>query len=132
MLRLNNKYETIFDPKKVVNKNSEINNVTSPICIPRRKPRKRLYQEGQYESLSPRTQSKTTCLNESFPPTGYTFRKNDGHVLFCKLEENEMKQKTVSELTQNYMSNLFSKGRQSNYPNGFAMEEIVVCLTKVC
>ena len=36
---------TIFDPKKVINKNSEINNVTSPICIPRRTRRKRLYQE---------------------------------------------------------------------------------------
>ena len=36
---------TIFDPKKVINKTSEINNVTSPICIPRRTPRKRLYQE---------------------------------------------------------------------------------------
>ena len=38
---------TIFDPKKVINKNSEINNVTSPICIPRRTPGKRLYQEDQ-------------------------------------------------------------------------------------
>ena len=36
---------TIFDPKKVNYKNSEINNVTSPICIPRRTPRKRLYKE---------------------------------------------------------------------------------------
>ena len=38
-------FATIFDPKKVNNKNTEINNATSPICIPRRKPRKRLYQE---------------------------------------------------------------------------------------
>ena len=37
--------------------------------------------------LSPRTQLKTL---ESFPPSGYTFRKNDDHVLFYKLEENEM------------------------------------------
>ena len=27
---------TIIDPKKAVNKKSEINNVTSPVCIPRR------------------------------------------------------------------------------------------------
>ena len=33
---------------------------------------------------------KLTCLNESFPPIGYTFRKNDGHVIFYMLEENEM------------------------------------------
>ena len=38
-------FAAIFNPKKVNNKNSEINNVTSPICIPRRTPRKRLYQE---------------------------------------------------------------------------------------
>ena len=40
---------TIFDPKKVISKISEINNVTSPICISRRTPRKRLCQEDQYE-----------------------------------------------------------------------------------
>ena len=42
---------TLFDPKKVINKNSEINNITSPIFIPRRRPSKRLYQEDQYESF---------------------------------------------------------------------------------
>ena len=42
---------TIFEPKTVMNKNLEINNVTSPISIPRRTPRKRLYQEDQYESF---------------------------------------------------------------------------------
>ena len=40
---------TILDPKKVINKNLEIINVSSPICIPQRTPRKRLYQEDQYE-----------------------------------------------------------------------------------
>ena len=40
---------TILDPKKVINKNLEIINVTAPICIPQRTPRKRLYQEDQYE-----------------------------------------------------------------------------------
>ena len=60
MLRLSIEYvATIFDSKKVINKNSVIANVTSPICIPRRTPRKCLYQEGQYESLSPRTQLLT-------------------------------------------------------------------------
>ena len=42
---------TIFNPKTVINKNSEKNNVTSPITISRRSPRKRLYQEEQYESF---------------------------------------------------------------------------------
>ena len=70
MLRLSIEYvATIFDLKKVINKNSAIAN--SPICIPRRKPRKRLYQEDQYESLSPRTQSKTLHVwMKVFPPVG--------------------------------------------------------------
>ena len=82
---------TIFDPKKVINKNSEINNVISPICIPRRTPRKRLYEEDQYESFISKDSVKDfTCLNEIVPPSGYTFRKNDDHVLSYKLKENEM------------------------------------------
>ena len=43
---------TIFDPKTVINENSEISNITSPIRIPRRSSRKRLYQEDQYESFN--------------------------------------------------------------------------------
>ena len=35
-------------------------------------------------------------MNESFTPSWYTFRKNDDHVLFCKLEENKM---SVLEVT---------------------------------
>ena len=59
---------TIFNPKKVVNRNSEINHVTSPICIPWRTPKKRLYQEDQYKSFISKDSVKTfTCLNESFP-----------------------------------------------------------------
>ena len=42
---------TIFDPKTVIHKNLEKNNVTSPIIISRRSPRKRLYQKDQYESF---------------------------------------------------------------------------------
>ena len=58
---------TIFDPKKVINKNSEINNVTSPICVPLKTPRKRLYQEDQYESSISRDLAKYfACLNDSF------------------------------------------------------------------
>ena len=85
---------TIFDPKKVISKNSEVNNVTSSICIPRRTPRKRLYQEDQDELfISKDSVEDSKCLNESFSPSGYTFRKNDDHVLFYKLEENEMSMK---------------------------------------
>ena len=82
---------TIFHPKKVIIQNSEINNVTLPVCIPRRTPRKRLYQEDQYESfISKNSVKDSKCLNESFSPSGYTFRENHDHALFYKLGENEM------------------------------------------
>ena len=58
---------TKFNPKKVISKNSEINNVTSPICIPQRTPTKRLYQDNQYESFISKDPVKDSkCLNESF------------------------------------------------------------------
>ena len=127
---------TMFDPKKVINKNSEISNVTLPICIPRRTPRKRLYQEDQYEScISKDSVKDSKCLNESFSHSGYTFRKNDDHVLFYKLEENEM---SIPEVTNciRIDSELhvqpFFKGAPVPLPNGFTMEGIVVCLAKVC
>ena len=82
---------TIFGPKNVISKNLEINSFTSPICVPRRTPRKRLHEEDQYESIISKDSVKDSkCLNESFSPSGYTFRKNDDHILFHKLEENEM------------------------------------------
>ena len=50
---------TILDPKTVISKNSQINNVTLLISIPRRSGRKPLHQENQYEfCISARTQLK--------------------------------------------------------------------------
>ena len=46
-------FTAILDPKKTNNKHSEINNVTSPICIPRRTPRT---QEIPRTQETPRTQ----------------------------------------------------------------------------
>ena len=127
---------TIFDPKKVISKNSEINNVTSPICIPWRTPRKRLYQEDQYESFISKDSVKDSkCLNESFSPSVYTFRKNDDHVLFYKLEENEMSIPEVIDyirIDSELHVQPFFKGAPIYYPNGFSMEEIVVSLAKIC
>ena len=74
---------TIFDPKTVINKNSEINNVASSISIPFRSPRKCLYQEDQYESFISKDSIKDfTCLSKSFSPGEYTFTRNDDHVFF--------------------------------------------------
>ena len=125
---------TLFNPKKVINKNSEINNITSPICIPRSRPRKRLYQEDQYESfISKNSVRDFTCLNESFPPVGILLEAIRPCLILQVRKKTicqYLKWQTVSELTQNYISTLYSKGRLSHYPNGFTMEEIDVCLQK--
>ena len=71
---------TIFHPKTVINKNSEITNVSG---ILRRSSRKRLYQEDQYELfISASTQPKTLHTSMNFFPSGYTFTKNDYHIFF--------------------------------------------------
>ena len=65
---------TIFHPKTVINKNSEITNVSG---ILRRSSRKRLYQEDQYELfISASTQPKTlhTSMN-SFSPVGILLQR---------------------------------------------------------
>ena len=61
---------TIFGPKKVINKNSVINKITSPICIPRRTPRKRLYLEDQYETIISKDSVKDFIC---FPPNWCSF-----------------------------------------------------------
>ena len=66
-------------------------------------------------------------FEESFPPSGYTLRKNDDQVLFYKLEKNDMSIipevtdciRIDSELIQNYMSDLFFKGVPVALPHWF-------------
>ena len=93
----------IFDPKKVINKNSEISNVTSPVCIPRRTPRKLLYQEDQYESFISKDLAKDfTCLNDSSPPVGILLERMMTMSYVKSLKKTKcqyVKRQNVSELT---------------------------------
>ena len=81
---------TIFDPKKVINENSEINNVTSPICIPWGRPRKYLYQEDQYISFIFKDEVKDfTYLNERFLPVGILLERIKPCLIFYKIEKKQ-------------------------------------------
>ena len=82
---------TMFDPKKVINKNSEITMLPHQFVFLGEHRGNVYIKKINMNHLSPRT-----LLNESFPPSGYTFRKNDDLVLFYKLEENEM---SIPEVT---------------------------------
>ena len=81
---------TLFSPKEVINKNSEINNIISPICILRRRSRKCLYQEGQYESIISMNSVKDfTCLNESFSSVG-TLLERIRPCLILQVRKNDI------------------------------------------
>ena len=106
---------TIFDPKKVINKNLEINNVTSQICIPRRIPRKCLYQEDRYESFTSKDSVKDfTCLNKSFPPLRILLERIKPCLIFYKLEnKNNISIPEVTDCiridSESYFQSLFKE-----------------------
>ena len=72
-------------------------------------------------------------MNESFIPSWYTFRKNDDHILFYKLEENKTSILEVTDCiiidSELYVQPFF-KGVPVPLPQWFR-QEIVVCLAKV-
>ena len=90
--RLNKKLKpvpTIFDPTKVSTGSSTVSNLTSPISIPRRSPRKRTYQEDEYvKFLKTDLVKDFSEINETFSRTGYLFKQHDDHIIFYKLTEN--------------------------------------------
>ena len=124
---------TIFHPKRVINKNSKISNVTLPISIPWRSPRKRLYQGDQYELfISARFQLKTWHAWMNFFPSGYTFTKNDDHVFFKSLENEISVTHCIRIDSELHVQHFFKEAWRNHYPNGFTVDAIVVCLAKVC
>ena len=57
--------------------------VASPISIPRKSPRKRLYQEDQYQSYLAKNVIKTfSDINGNLCPSGYSFQQYDDRVVF--------------------------------------------------
>ena len=74
---------TIFDSSNLNFQNSWASQVTSPISIPRKSPRKRLYQEDQYQSFLAKNVIKTfSDINENLCPSGYSFQQCDDRVVF--------------------------------------------------
>ena len=71
--------------------------------------------------LSPRTQLKTLHVWITVSPSGYTFRKNDNHVLFHKSEENKTSIHEVTDCIRITCPTFFQRGACPITPNGFAM-----------
>ena len=80
---------SIFDPENTLSSSSSTINLTSPILVPRRSPRKRDYQEDQYDDfLADDLIRGFNDLNESLSPPSYSFKLNNDHAIFFKLIDN--------------------------------------------
>ena len=77
---------TIFDSSNPNVQNSSACQATSLVSIPRKSPRKRVYQEDQYQSFIADDVTKNfKDINESLCPSGYSFQQYDDRVVFFKL-----------------------------------------------
>ena len=73
---------TIFDPINPNFRNSSACQVTSPVSVPRKSPRKRVYQEYQYQSFFADNVIKNfSDINENICPSGYLFQQYNSHML---------------------------------------------------
>ena len=88
---------TIFNPCYVTQSSSS-SKLISPVSIRRKSPRKRIFQEEQYETfLADDSIKKLSDINENLAPPGYSFQQRDDHVKFFKLVDNEMLLPEVTE-----------------------------------
>ena len=136
--RLNKKLKpvpTIFNPTKVSTSSSTVFNLTSPISILRRSPRKRTYQEDEYEKFLKTDLIKDfNEINETFSPPGYLFEQHDDHIIFYKLTENNDSIPEVTDcirVDKNLHVKLFLRVLLSLYLNGFVMVGIAAYQERV-
>ena len=79
---------TIFDPSNPNFRNSSACQITSPVSIPRKSPRKHLYQEDQYQSfLADDVIKNFSDINKNTCPSGYLFQQYDDRVLFFQVNK---------------------------------------------
>ena len=104
--------------------------------IPRRSPRKRTYQEDEYEKFLKTDLIKDfSKINETFSHPGYLFKQHDDHIIFYKLTENNdslyLRSLIVSESIRIYMLNYFIRVLLFLYLNGFVMVGIAAYQERV-
>ena len=114
---------TIFDPSNATIQSSSASHITSPVSVPRKSPRKRVFQEEQYETFFANDLIKEfNDINEDLSPLGYSFKQHDDHVIFYKLVDNEMSVPEVTEcirVDKELHVKLFYKGLPLPLPQWF-------------
>ena len=79
---------TMFNPNIQTSQCSSSSHIISPVTVPRRSPRKRIYQDDQYQSfMSYGLINKLSDTEESLSLHGFLFKKNNNdYVAFHKPE----------------------------------------------
>ena len=89
---------TIFNRSYVTHMSSSSSNLISSVSIPRKSPRKRIFEEERYQTfLAGDLIKKLSEINENLARPGYSFQQTDDHVKFFKLVDNEMLLPEVTE-----------------------------------
>ena len=113
----------IFDPSNPNFRNSSACQVTSPVSIPRKSPRKLVYQEDQYQSfLADDVIKNFNDINENICPSGYSFQQYDDRVVFFKLTNSHMLVPEVTgciQVDSELHVKLFYKGCSVTLPQWF-------------
>ena len=87
---------TIFDPS--THASSSTSALKAPVRIPRKSPKKRnVFADEYVEFVNDDKIMKFESVDETLAPPGYTFAKYEDHVIFYKIEHNELSIPQVTE-----------------------------------
>ena len=113
---------TIFNPNIQTSQCSSSSHIISPVTVPRRSPRKRIYQDDQYQSfMNYDLINKLSDIEDSLSLAGFLFKNND-YVTFYKIEFSEKRAPEAPEcikIDKELHVKLFFKGCPVPLPQWF-------------
>ena len=114
---------TIFNPNIQTLQCSSSSRIISPVTVPRRTPRKRIYQDDQYQSfMNYDLIKKLSDIKESLSLACFLFKENKDYVTFYKIEFSEKRAAEVTEcikIDKELHLKLFFKGCPVPLPQWF-------------
>ena len=96
----------IFNANIQTSQRSSSSHIIPPVTVPRRSPRKRIYQDDQYRSfMNYDLINKLSGIEESLSLAGFLFKKNNDYVTFHKIEFSEKRAPEVYRMHWNWQGN---------------------------
>ena len=112
---------TILDPD--VQASPVVSHMKAPSSVPRKSPRKRIYQKDPYEQFVMNDRiSSFDDLNESLAPLGYQTNKYNDHIVYYRMQVSELGAPEVMEclrVDRDLHVKLFYKGSPLPLPEWF-------------